>query len=143
MNADRTKERSMHHVTQMLEAHPTGRPSDALTRCVEECFACAQACTSCADACLGEPDVNELVRCIRVNLDCADACEATGRVLTRQTAFEAQLARPLVEACAQACRVCAEECGRHAEHHEHCRVCAEACRRCEQACEDLLSSIGA
>jgi hypothetical protein len=132
----------MHHVAQMLETHPQASTSDALARCIEECFACAQTCTSCADACLGETDVGELVRCIRLNLDCADTCEATGRILTRQTAFEPQLARPQLEACAAACRVCAEECERHAEHHEHCRICAEACRRCEQACEDLLSSIG-
>jgi hypothetical protein len=49
----------------------------------------------------------------------------------------------MLEACAEACRICAEECERHAGDHEHCRVCAEACRRCEQACEDLRSSIGA
>jgi hypothetical protein len=62
-------------------------------------------------------------------------------VLARQTAFDPQLARTVLETCAQACRLCAQECERHASHHQHCRVCAEACRRCEQACEDLLSSI--
>ena len=132
----------MHHLTQMLETHPKASPSEALMRCIEECATCAQTCTACADACLAEPDVQQLISCIRLNLDCADICEATGRVLTRQTAFEPQLTRPLLEACVQPCRACAEECERHAEHHEHCRICAEACRRCEQACEDLVSSIG-
>jgi hypothetical protein len=133
----------MHHVTQMLETHPQATPSEGLARCIAECFACAQTCTSCADACLGEEGVQELVRCIRLNLDCADVCETTGRVLSRQTAFEPQLARSVLETCVQACRVCAEECERHAEEMqmEHCRVCAEACRRCDQACEDLLSSL--
>jgi hypothetical protein len=46
-----------------------------------------------------------------------------------------------VEACLEACRTCGEECERHADHHDHCRVCAEACRRCEQACEDALSAL--
>jgi hypothetical protein len=133
----------MHHVTQMLEAHPQATANEALTRCIEECFAYALTCTSCADACLAGEDVQELVRCIRLNLDCADVCDATGRVLTRQTTAEARLARSMLEACAQACRVCAEECERHAQHHDHCRVCAEACRRCEQACEELRSSIAA
>jgi hypothetical protein len=36
---------------------------------------------------------------------------------------------------------CAEECERHAEHHDHCRVCAEACRRCEEACSALLDAM--
>jgi hypothetical protein len=133
----------MHHVAQMLEAHPQATANEALVRCIDECFDCAQTCASCADACLAEEQVQELVRCIRLNLDCADVCDATGRVLTRQTAFEPQLARIMLEACVEACRVCGEECERHAGHHEHCRVCAEACRRCQQACEDLLSSLGA
>ncbi len=104
---------------------------------------CALTCTSCADACLAEEQVQELVRCIRLNLDCADVCNATGSVLTRQTSPDPGLARNMLEACAEACRVCAQECERHARHHEHCRVCAEACRRCEQVCQDLRSSIGA
>jgi hypothetical protein len=133
----------MHHVTKMLESHPQATANEALARCIEQCFACALTCTSCADACLGEDQVQELVRCIRLTLDCADVCDATGRVATRQTSSEPRLVWSMLEACTQACRVCAEECDRHADHHEHCRLCAEACRRCEQACENLLSSIGA
>ena len=57
------------------------------------------------------------------------------------------LARPvtqtaIVEACAVACLACAEECDRHAAHHEHCRVCAVVCRLCKQACDDLVAAIG-
>jgi hypothetical protein len=130
----------MRHVIQMLEAHPKATVNEALARCIEECAACALICTSCADACLAEEDVQDLVRCIRLNLDCVDLCEATGRVLARQTSSDPRLAQAVVEACVQACRVCAEECERHAEHHEHCRLCAEACRRCEQACTALLAS---
>jgi hypothetical protein len=133
----------MHHVTQMLETHPDATTNDALVRCVEECFACTVMCTSCADACLAEEDVQKLVRSIRLNLDCADVCEATGRMLTRQTSPEQRLALSMLETCAQACRLCAGECGRHAGHHEHCRICAEACRGCEQACKDMRSSINA
>jgi hypothetical protein len=133
----------MHHVTEMLKTHPQATANEALARCIDECFACAMTCTSCADACLAEKDIQELVRCIRLNLDCADVCEATGRMLTRQTNLEARLALSMLETCAQACRVCAEECERHAGHHEHCDVCAEACRRCEQTCDDARNSISA
>jgi hypothetical protein len=49
----------------------------------------------------------------------------------------------MIRACAAACLACAEECDRHAAHHEHCRVCAEVCRRCKQACDDLLAEVGA
>jgi hypothetical protein len=129
-------------VTQMLEAHPTASPSETLVHCIVECFTCAQACTSCADSSLAEQDVLDLVRVVRLDLDCADVCIATGKVLTRQTEFDASVARVVLEACVQTCRECAEECDRHAQHHEHCRLCAEACRRCEQACVDLLSALG-
>lgn len=131
----------MHHVAQMLEKHPHTTASDALARCIGECLVCAQTCTSYADACLAEERVPDLVRCVRLDLDCADICAATASVLTRQTAFDAQLSRSPLETCAEACRTCATECERHAEHHEHCRLCAEACRRCEQAVRDLVSSI--
>jgi hypothetical protein len=90
-----------------------------------------------ADACRGEKDAQELVRCVRLNLDCADVCDAAGRILTRQTAPDLELLRATIETCAAACRVCGQECERHAAHHDHCRICADACRRCEQACNDL------
>jgi hypothetical protein len=40
-----------------------------------------------------------------------------------------------------ACLACAEECDRHAAHHEHCRVCAVVCRLCKQACDDVVVAI--
>jgi hypothetical protein len=83
--------------------------------------------------------VVDLRRCIRLNLDCAEICAATGAVLSRQTMPDTSLIRAQLAACAEACRVCAEECERHAEMHEHCRVCAECCRRCEKACRALVT----
>lgn len=114
---------------------------DKLRECLGACFTCEQVCTACADACLAEDTVAELTKCIRTDLDCADICATTGRVLSRHTHYDANLTRAVLEACAQACRSCGDECAQHAEHMDHCRVCAEACRRCEQACRDLLDSI--
>jgi len=129
----------------MLQAHPGGAAfeSAALLACIDACFDCAQSCTACADADLGEDDIGMLIRCIRLCLDCGDVCTATGSILSRQTAFEPQLARPVVQACTRACRICREECERHADHHEHCRVCADSCRQCEQACDAVLSALAA
>ncbi|MCA0145366.1 four-helix bundle copper-binding protein [Blastococcus sp. LR1] len=130
---------------QMLETYPQdlgGIDREKLRACIEACVECAQACTACADACLSEDMVAELRTCIRTNLDCADVCEATGRVLSRRTGYDATLTRAVLEACAAACRACGDECSGHAQMHEHCRVCAESCRACEQACLELLSSLG-
>jgi hypothetical protein len=131
--------------SQMLEAYPAdlgGVDKDRLSACIEACVECAQACTACADACLSEDMVAELTRCIRTDLDCADVCEATGRVLSRHTGYDANLTRAVLEACAAACAACGDECESHAGMHEHCRVCAQACRRCEQACRELITSLG-
>src|SRR3546814_3451082 len=63
-----TMERAMMHAQQMIRSHPVtkGRVSDALVRCIEECYACAQACTACADACLSERALDELRQCVRL-----------------------------------------------------------------------------
>jgi len=110
--------------------------------CIEACVECAQSCTACADACLSEESVAELRKCVRTNLDCADICDATGRVLSRHTGYDADLTRAVLEACAAACKACGDECARHADMHEHCRVCADACRRSEHACRDLVTALG-
>jgi hypothetical protein len=110
----------------------------SLAEAAQAAFDCAQACTACANACLGEPRVQELVRCIRLNLHCADLCDTTGRLISRQESLE--LARAILQVCVLACRLCAEECGRHADM-EHCRVCAEVCRHCRQTCERVLTAL--
>ena len=128
---------------QMLDAYPREFNVDRglLVRCIEACSDCAESCTQCADDCLGEEIVQELTTCIRLNLDCADICEATGRVLTRQTEYDAPTSKAQLSSCLQACVTCAEECERHAEHHEHCRICGEECRRCVEACSALLEAM--
>jgi hypothetical protein len=139
------KEHAMARAQEILATHPKGPAidADALAACIEACFDCAQSCTADADANLAEDDVKAMVRCIRLCLDCTDVCVATGNVLSRQTEFDAEPARSLVQACLDACRICADECERHAPHHEHCRICAEVCRRCEQTCTDVLRLLAA
>jgi hypothetical protein len=132
------------HARQMIGTHPDvrGSVSEALVRCIEECYACAQACTGCADACLAEDMAQQLKQCIRLNLDCADVCAATGSLASRRTGSNQDVLRRMLEVCAAACRACGEECARHANQHEHCRICADACRRCEQACQEAMRDVG-
>jgi hypothetical protein len=111
----------------MLDAYPADLgqiDKDALAACIDACFACAQTCTACADACLSEGMVAELAKCVRGNLDCADICETTGRVLSRHTGYDANLTQAVLQACATTCKSCGDECDRHANMHDHCRICA-------------------
>jgi len=126
-----------------LHPHPSSLDREALLRCIDDCLDCAASCTACADACLGESDLPELVRCIRLNLDCADARDATGQIVTRQTAPDLRLIIAMIQACAAACVACAEECELHAAHHQHGRVCATVCRRCKETGDDLLAALAA
>ena len=130
------------HAQQMISTHPQvrGSTNDSLVQCIEACYDCAQACTTCADACLGEDAVRELIQCIRLNQDCADICAAAGAIASRRTGSNPETIRAVLAACQDACRVCAEECERHASMHEHCRICAESCRRCERACQAALQT---
>ncbi|MFG1948196.1 four-helix bundle copper-binding protein [Nonomuraea sp. NPDC048826] len=130
-------------VREMIKTYPAEinldreRIADAILALVD----CSQACTACADACLSEERVDELRKCIRTDLDCADICDATARVLSRHTGYDANITRAQLQACIQACTSCEEECAKHADMHEHCRVCAERCRTCRQACENLLEAM--
>lgn len=130
------------HAEAMLAAHPdaTGRPDERLVRCIEACHDCAQACTACADSCLAEAEVAAQRRCIRLNLDCVDLCLAAAALLSRRTGGAPTAAVETLEACATACKLCGDECARHAGHMEHCRICAEACVACERACRDALAA---
>jgi hypothetical protein len=130
---------------RMLDTYPRDLNVDKslLATCIEACYQCSEACTACADDCLSEQgQVESLVKCIRLNLDCADICDVTGRVLSRQTEYDANVTKAQLEACVAVCNSCGDECERHAQHGmEHCRVCAEECRACERACTELLQAI--
>ena len=128
-----------------IERANLSKPSvdmNTLLEGIQTCFDCAQACTADADADLAEPQGHEMIRCIRLCLDCADVCLATGKILSRQTAFALPTARAALQACVLTCNVCGDECEQHARHgFAHCRTCMEACRHCEQACTTVLSSL--
>ena len=126
----------------MLFRSPADLDAGLLARAIDALVACSQTCTACADACLAEDAVEEMARCIRTDLDCADICAVTARVLTRRTAYDADVTRAQLQACIVACRTCGDECEQHAKMHEHCAECAKACRECLQACEELLAAIG-
>lgn len=100
-------------------------------RCMSACNRCADACDHCSVACLGEPDVAELARCIRMDMDCAAICRLTAGALARGSEWAEDIA-PL---CAEICAMCAEECEKH--RHNHCKECAEACSDCAQICRDM------
>src|SRR5215470_18666500 len=133
----------MSYARKMLDTSPSPVTIDPslLAGVIDALSDCAQACVADTDNDLSEQNVTEMVTCIRLCLDCADVCTATIGVISRQASYDANVTRPLLEACVAICRSCGDECGRHAQMHEHCRVCEQACRVCEQACRQLLAAL--
>ena len=133
----------MSYARQFLDTYPGTINADAgvLATAIDALSDCAQACIADTEADLSEQNLAEMVKCIRLCLDCTDVCTATMGIVSRQTEYDANVARPLLQACVAICKSCGDECERHAPHHAHCRVCAEACRRCEHACRELLDAL--
>jgi hypothetical protein len=125
---------TMSYARQLLDTHPRGASTDArlLIAAIDALTDCAQACIADADDDLSEQNLTEMVKCIRLCLDCADVFTATAAVTSRQTEYDANVTRPLPQACVAVCRSCGDDCERHARMHEHCRICEQACRRYEQ-----------
>lgn len=105
---------------------------EALGDTVRTTTACAAAMAS------GE---GQMGAAVRADLDCVDVCQAAGQVLTRATA-DASVLSGLLESTVAACERSARQCGRHAEHHGHCRLCSESTRATASACRALLEDLG-
>ncbi len=109
----------------MAQEHPT--------QLIAALNSCATLCNHCATACLEEDNVQMLVKCIKLDLDCADVCTVVAALLARGS----EHGKHLLKECAEICKACADECEKHAHHHEHCKRCAEACRACADACTSM------
>jgi len=133
----------MTYAGQMLNTYPHHSRIDArvLAAAIDALSDCVQACTADLDADLSESDLADMVKCIRLCVHCTDVCAAALGVVSRPAEYDANVTKPLVEACVAICKSCGDECERHAHMHAHCRVCGEACRRCELACRELLAAI--
>ena len=99
---------------------------DALNKCIA-------ACNHCTTACLEEENVQMLTSCIKLDIDCAAICTLTASFLGRGS----EHGKHLMKECIEVCNACADECEKHAHHHDHCKQCAAACRACVAACSEM------
>ena len=109
----------MSYTRQMLDSCPRtfNVDADLLAATIDALNDCAQACVADTGCDLSEQDVTEMVTCIRLCLDCADICAAAAGVISRQTEYDADVIRPLLQSCAAICKTCSDECQRHAGMH--------------------------
>lgn len=99
---------------------------------IDTCYDCATECLHCQNACLEEDNVNEMIRCIKLDNDCATICLVAATMMAGGSEFAKQVS----QLCSSLCDACAEECEKHS-NMEHCKKCAEKCRKCAEACREI------
>ncbi len=60
-------------------------------------------------------------------------CEA----LVTFAAADAARLKDLAKLCIDVCQDCADECKKHAKHHNECKECEVACAECIKDCKEL------
>ena len=108
--------------------------SQAYETCIDACLQCASVCDYCASACLKEANVNEMARCIKLDMECAAMCRTAAQFMS----LESEHANMLCQLCADICHACAEECSKH--NSDHCRMCAEICYHCAEECASMAAA---
>ena len=98
----------MSYARQLLDSYQGTVNVDValLAAAIDAISDCAQACIADTDADLSEQNVTEMVRCIRLCQDCTDVCTATAAVISRPADYDADVARPLLQASAQIRQCC-------------------------------------
>lgn len=113
--------------------------NESMAAAIDAMLECEEAINVCAAGMVIEDDVRDLQEAIIRDMNCADVVAATRRVLTR--GVDSALLSSQLEACVIACEDSAEQCAKHASHHEHCRMCSEATRKCAEACRQILRGL--
>ncbi len=103
--------------------------------CIDACLECAATCDYCASACLKEQNVNEMTKCIQLDMECAAICRTAAQFMS----LESEHANAICQLCADVCNACAEECNKHDEM-DHCRICAEICFHCAEECASMAAA---
>ena len=104
--------------------------------CINACLACIVTCNQCATACLNEESVNNMAKCIQLDLECAALCRAAAEIMS----LNGQNVKAICRLCAEICTTWAEECEKHGKNGmQHCKECAEACRKCAEECSRMAA----
>jgi hypothetical protein len=62
--------------------------------------------------------------------------------MMRPNGYDMASMQGMMQGCMAMGMACAEECRRHADMHDHCRICASACDQMVEACRSMMSAMG-
>jgi hypothetical protein len=133
----------MNMAMQMMENHAKTMPASGMDmammeECIEACSACEQACTMCAGSMMmGE----NMAMCSGMCMNTADMTNTMMRSMMRPNGMHMESMMSMLQATTMMCNACAEECMKHADMSEDCRMCAETCRQCAMACQKMMDAM--
>ncbi len=107
--------------------------------CLKACETCSTICNETFHHCFekvkdGHADHQ---RTAVMTIDCQEFCKLSAELMAR----ESPLIATACLACAEACRLCAIECGRHDD--PQMKECVAACKKCEETCRAMAKAIAA
>jgi hypothetical protein len=132
----------MNPAMQMMENHQKDMPASGMDmammqECIEACSACEQACTTCAGMMMGEG----MAMCANMCMNAADTSNTMMRMMMRPNGMHAESFTAMLQATKAMASACADECMKHAEMSDDCRMCAEVCRQCAMATEKMMDAM--
>ena len=118
---------------------PAADHAKHFTECAKACDDCGRMCDTCGAHCakMAIDGKKEHATTMATCLDCATACKAASCVVARQGPFSGIMCT----ACADACKMCGDECDKMKDD-KMMAECAAECRKCEKACRDMLKHAG-
>jgi hypothetical protein len=122
--------------TTMEPAHHT---TEEMDRCIQLCQDCHALCTRTIRHCLDLGGRHTGPEHIRLLVDCAQMCEINVDYMLRGSLLHERVCG----LCADACKLCAENCAQLAGDDQMLKQCADLCRRCAESCERMASKVAA
>ncbi len=112
------------------QGHKHAEHLKILGECIRACNEASHHCLEHLKARTGE-DREHHAKAHELTIDCQAFCVLAATLMARSS----PLASYAHQACAEACRCCADECEKG--HGEIMKDCATRCRECEQACRNM------
>lgn len=127
---------------QMMKMHTKDMPMMGMDmammqECIEACSAAEQATIMCADSMMGDA----MMMCRSMCMNMADMSNTMMRSMMRPAGMEQQSMMAMLTATMMMATACADECMKHADMSDECRMCAEVCRQCAMTCQKMMDSM--
>jgi Cys-rich four helix bundle protein (predicted Tat secretion target) len=114
--------------------HDAASPAAALAAAASDCVQKGEACIAHCLVLLGDGD-KDIAGCAQSVSQTLAICAALQSVANANSSYLAKLASVAKDAC----RDCAAECKKHADHHRQCKDCMESCEACARQCEKFAA----